>query len=92
MKKLILSLLLTVSVFTPELSEAKYCKYYRSCAEVIADYPDGKFGKEMVIMMAFPARTFVVQDNRLKICSTKWHDPKNQNQVRINNSIVQLTQ
>lgn len=45
MRKHFLSLLLAVSVFTPELSEAKYCKYYRSCAEVIADYPDGKFGK-----------------------------------------------
>lgn len=45
MTKLFLLLLLTALLFTPEISEAKYCKYYRSCAEVIADYPDGKFGK-----------------------------------------------
>lgn len=45
MTKLLLLLLLTALLFTPEISAAKYCKYYRSCAEVIADYPDGKFGK-----------------------------------------------
>ncbi|MDX1471933.1 MAG: excalibur calcium-binding domain-containing protein, partial [Flavobacteriaceae bacterium] len=45
MTKLFFLLLIIVSLFTPEISEAKYCKYYRSCAEVIADYPDGKFGK-----------------------------------------------
>lgn len=25
---------------------AKVCKKYRSCAEVIADFPDGKFGRK----------------------------------------------
>ncbi len=45
MTKHFLSLLLAVLLLSPEVSAAKYCKYYRSCAEVIADYPDGKFGK-----------------------------------------------
>lgn len=26
------------------LAEAKTCKQYRSCADVIADYPSGRFG------------------------------------------------
>ncbi|ACV27211.1 hypothetical protein [Kangiella koreensis] len=45
MTKLPLLLLVIFLLFTSEISAAKYCKYYRSCAEVIADHPDGKFGK-----------------------------------------------
>lgn len=26
------------------VSHAKYCKEYKSCAEVISDYPSGRFG------------------------------------------------
>lgn len=43
-KILLLSLLLLFS-FTAEVS-AKSCKKYRSCAEVIADFPNGKFGRK----------------------------------------------
>lgn len=39
---LIFILILTI----PGISTAKSCKAYRSCAEVIADYPDGKFGRK----------------------------------------------
>ena len=28
------------------VAAAKSCKSYRSCAEVIADYPDGRFGRK----------------------------------------------
>ncbi|HGG61230.1 MAG TPA: excalibur calcium-binding domain-containing protein [Gammaproteobacteria bacterium] len=34
-------LLLTAS----PVGYAKSCKAYRSCAEVVADYPDGRFGR-----------------------------------------------
>ncbi len=33
-------------ISAPGISTAKSCKAYRSCAEVIADYPDGKFGRK----------------------------------------------
>ncbi|MBD3654381.1 excalibur calcium-binding domain-containing protein [Kangiella sp.] len=40
-----LILLLIFVLCLPEVSIAKTCKEYRSCAEVIADYPSGNFGR-----------------------------------------------
>lgn len=43
-KILLLSLILAFSL-TAEV-HAKSCKQYRSCAEVIADFPNGNFGRK----------------------------------------------
>lgn len=91
MTKLFLLLLLAVSIFTPEVSEAKYCKYYRSVQRLSLITLMASSEKEMATMMVFPARTSVVQDSRLKICLIKWPAQKNQSPIRINNSIVRLT-
>ncbi len=42
--KLILVLAILLSL--PGAGAAKSCKVYKSCAEVIADYPTGNFGKK----------------------------------------------
>jgi len=36
--------IVTVLLLLPSISTAKSCKKYHSCAEVIADYPDGRYG------------------------------------------------
>lgn len=43
-KKLLLFVILLLCL--PEVSAAKRCKEYRSCAEVISDFPSGNFGKK----------------------------------------------
>ncbi len=42
--KLLLTLGLLLAL--PGIGIAKPCKAYQSCADVIADYPDGKFGRK----------------------------------------------
>ncbi len=38
--------ILAVLLSLPGTGAAKSCKAYRSCADVIADYPDGNFGRK----------------------------------------------
>jgi len=37
---------LFILLLTPSISNAKSCKKYKSCYEVISDYPDGYFGRK----------------------------------------------
>lgn len=37
--------IVTLFLCTSEISLAKNCTEYRSCAEVISDHPDGNFGR-----------------------------------------------
>ncbi len=46
MYRLNLYLILAALLALPGTGVAKSCKAYRSCADVIADYPDGKFGRK----------------------------------------------
>ncbi len=39
-------LILAVLLALPGTGIAKSCKAYLSCADVVADYPDGKFGRK----------------------------------------------
>ncbi|MDH5355107.1 MAG: excalibur calcium-binding domain-containing protein [Gammaproteobacteria bacterium] len=45
MRRISLILMLASLIAVPGISQAKSCKEYQSCAEVIADYPDGIFGR-----------------------------------------------
>jgi hypothetical protein len=44
-QKILIFTLIMLFSLTSEVY-AKSCKKYRSCAEVIADYPDGRFGSK----------------------------------------------
>ena len=43
MNRLVIAFLTMLLAF-PSFATAKSCKSYRSCTEVISDYPNGKFG------------------------------------------------
>jgi len=40
------TIILIIIFLLPSLLSAKSCKKYKSCAEVISDYPDGNFGRK----------------------------------------------